>query len=694
PSTRNRRSFGYWYFQGTSMAAPHVSGVAALLYAQGITSPDEIRNILQSTAEDLGAEGRDNTYGWGLVNAFEALQATVGESPIAEAGGPYSGDEGSLVTFDGSGSSDPDGTIDSYEWDFGDSATGTGANPTHTYIDNGIYTTTITVTDNMGMTDTDTASVTVSNVAPTAEAGGPYSGEEGAEITLAGNATDPGADTFTYAWDLDDNGAYETPGRTVADVWTSDGPYTVGLQVTDDDGGVGTDTATVNIADKDPLAAFSYSPASPEAESPIQFSDESTSHDSIISRSWAFGDGNTSPEQDPVHTYTSADTYTVTLTVGEGDGDSDTATQSIVVSAPNEPPVADAGSDQSANEGDTVAFDGSSSSDDGTIVSYEWDFDDGSSGAGETTSHVYADNGTYTVTLTVTDNNEATDTDAATVTIDNIAPTVNAGPDETVDEGDTVSFSGSFTDPGSADTHTIEWDFGDSSTASGTLTTTHVYADNGSYTVALTVTDDDGGATTDSAIITVNNVAPVAEAGGPYSGIEAAPITFTGSATDPGTADTLTYSWDFGDASPAQVGQTVSHTYSALGTYTVSLTVTDDDGGVGADTATVTVKTAGPTAHASIDMSKWGSWSWAYVATTVTLTEGDALGPALTGASVYGHWSGAYTGDVSGTTTSTGEVGFSAVFYSGGGGTVTFTVDRVVNDGEEYALSGETSSSI
>jgi serine protease len=85
PNTRRTNDFGYWFFQGTSMATPHVSGVAALLIANGnadadndgTTTPDEVRAVLQETAEDLGDPGWDETFGWGLVNAYAALQWTT-----------------------------------------------------------------------------------------------------------------------------------------------------------------------------------------------------------------------------------------------------------------------------------------------------------------------------------------------------------------------------------------------------------------------------------------------------------------------------------------------------------------------------------------------------------------------------------------------------------------------------------------
>lgn len=79
PNTKNTKDFSYWFFEGTSMAAPHVSGVAALIIAKGIAAtPGEVRNVLQETAEDLGVPGKDNTFGWGLIDAQAALSWTAG----------------------------------------------------------------------------------------------------------------------------------------------------------------------------------------------------------------------------------------------------------------------------------------------------------------------------------------------------------------------------------------------------------------------------------------------------------------------------------------------------------------------------------------------------------------------------------------------------------------------------------------
>ncbi|MFC1916442.1 PKD domain-containing protein, partial [Chloroflexota bacterium] len=126
-----------------------------------------------------------------------------------------------------------------------------------------------------------------------------------------------------------------------------------------------------------------------------------------------------------------------------------------------EPPIADANEPYSGYEGSAITFDGSSSSDpDGTIVAYDWDLDDDSlfdDATGEIASYTWGDDYAGNIGLKVTDNNGLSDTDTTTVTVSNVAPIVEAGADQTVTQGDMVSLSGSFTDPGLLDTHTIHW---------------------------------------------------------------------------------------------------------------------------------------------------------------------------------------------------------------------------------------------
>jgi PKD repeat protein len=293
-------------------------------------------------------------------------------------------------------------------------------------------------------------------------------------------------------------------------------------------------------------------------------------------------------------------TRTVTLRVTDYVGN--VGTDTLVVAVTNAPPVANAGPDKSSNEGSSVSFDGTGSSDvEGPIASYSWNFGDGSAAAsGATPSHVFRNNGVYTVTLTVTDSVGQIATDTAVVTVANVAPTANAGPAKSGNEGSAITLSGSATDPGLDDVLTYSWTFGDGGTGTG-ATPSHVYRNNGVYTATLTVTDGDGGSGSSTTQVTVANVPPTANAGPPKNGNEGSAISFTGSATDPGLDDVLTYSWDFGDGTPSANAASTSHVYAQNGVYTATLTARDGDGGVGSSTTQVTVANVAPTANAGGD---------------------------------------------------------------------------------------------
>ena len=165
---------------------------------------------------------------------------------------------------------------------------------------------------------------------------------------------------------------------------------------------------------------------------------------------------------------------------------------------------AQAGPDQSADEGQPVQFSGAASS---PPAASSWDFGDGSAvSGGLSASHAYQDNGVYTATLTVTSTSGLVASDTLVVSVGNVAPQAQAGPDQTVEAtpgGTLVSFSGGFSDPGALDTVSLSWDFGDGQTGSG-ATPSHTYAAPGVYIVTLTATDDDGGQSSDTLSVTIN----------------------------------------------------------------------------------------------------------------------------------------------------------------------------------------------
>jgi PKD repeat protein len=148
--------------------------------------------------------------------------------------------------------------------------------------------------------------------------------------------------------------------------------------------------------------------------------------------------------------------------------------------------------------------------------SFAWDFGDGTGATGTLTpTHSYADNGDFTVTLTVTDANGGVGTDWLVVTVDNAAPELGAFADQTLTAGETLTISGVLTDAGVLDTQTvvIEWEAGVTETlnlpaASSGFEASHLFATAGSYTVTVTVTDKDGGVAEQSFVVTVNPVEP------------------------------------------------------------------------------------------------------------------------------------------------------------------------------------------
>jgi len=243
-------------------------------------------------------------------------------------------------------------------------------------------------------------------------------------VTFDASASyDPDGNIVSYTWDFGDG----TPPVTENDPityhsYTSYGDYTVKLTVTDNSCLTDDETASIHVS-QHPVASFTFMPPDPLVHELVTFDASSSTPDggTIVSYTWDFGDGNITTTSNPIitHSYGTYGTFNVTLKVTDSEGKWDTTSQQITV---EKAPIADFWwTPYYPQRGETVTFDASTSTPDGgTIISYAWNFGDGTPIIVETdpiTTHVYASVGNYTVTLNVTDREGRWDMETRTITV-------------------------------------------------------------------------------------------------------------------------------------------------------------------------------------------------------------------------------------------------------------------------------------
>jgi PKD repeat protein len=480
----------------------------------------------------------------------------------------------------------------------------------HVYGDDGIYTVTIRVTNDQNLTDTDTCNVTVSNLDPIIEPCGPFTIDEGSQLDITAPFSDPGSDdlTFTCSW------------------------------------GDGTSDTVMTYYNDDPNPEPAYDPTVNEIKSP-----------------WGLCPFQVTDTMS--HTYGDDGVYNITLTLEDDDGG--TTTSMTTVTVYNVEPEIDSITAPPGSEGSLILF-SSTAADIGTDdLTFTWNWGDGTpqtttthynDGTGpdplpspwgtypftatDTQTHIYGDDGVYTITLTVEDDDEGVAVTTTDVVINNVAPTITLVIAPSGDEGSELTFSADVTDPGSDDLE-FSWNFEYGPIMTNTHyndgtgpdplkspwgtypfsasdTVSHTYGDNYGYTLELTVTDDDGGTTIYTTTVTIDNVAPsITQIAFPSSGDEGSPSSYQATSTDPGSDD-LIFTWEFElgttvtnsyyndgtgpDPYPSPGGtfqfsatDSVIHTYGDNGMYDITLTIEDDDGGITTYTTAMVVYNIAPT---------------------------------------------------------------------------------------------------
>jgi len=491
-------------------------------------------------------------------------------------------------------------------------ADGTGTHMSFVAADNGVYTVTVTVTDDDGGVGSDTVLVTALNANPVANAGDDQTVNEGSMVSLMGSFSDSGNDSYSILWHV-----VASNGQEVADghgvgfgfVAMDNGTYTVTYTVTDDDGGSGSDSMVVTVNNVAPTANAGDDQVVNEGSMVSLMGSFSDPGNDSYSLTWHVVASNGQVVEDGHGSglsFKALDNglYTVTYTVMDDDGG--VGTDVVLVTVNNVAPHVYVGYTYTINENTPVNLNGVFSDPGADTYTMNWHVVSSNGqvvadGSGTSFSFTPLDNGTYTVTYTVTDDDGGSGSDDAVYTVMNVAPTVVGSADKTVNEGTMVSLSATGSDVSPLDTLSYSWHVSASNgqvVADGSGTGfSFTPMDNGVYTVTVTVMDDDGGSSSDTILVTANNVAPRAAVAGDASAVRYQARAYTGGFVDPGAMDTQQVYWDFGDgtvinwhsASDANA-LNVTHAWATTGNFKVTMVVRDDDGGQTSAWQTVNIK--------------------------------------------------------------------------------------------------------
>ena len=459
--------------------------------------------------------------------------------------------------------------IVAYAWDFGDGGTSVIGNPSYAFSNPGSYTVTLEAIDQNGCRDSIQKVVNVLDVPSVDFIAEQTRGCAVANIQFRDLSSSVNT-KVSWLWDFGDGSTSTLPEPQ--HTYTTDGTYSVKLVVTDVNGCKDSLTRNNYIRLSHPSADFTFDQAivCPNEPIGVSFSDASTGDTTLIAWNWDFGDGSTSSQTNPSHSYSSPGNYSISLIITDVLGCRDTVSKPTAVQVRTAPTPSYTQTDTNNCTPLTINFFDTSTNGDAAIVTWHWDFGTGDSSLQQNPSYTWPTAGVYTVTLTTTDLNGCEASTSSTVEAYALPVANFLSPDTLGCSSHTASFIDLSTSPNNLVGWL--WDFGDGTTSTQ-ANPAHTYATDGNYSVSLTVTDQFGCSNTTVKNQYIRLTHPTAD------------FSFSNSLLCEGTATQFTdtsipdhpltsWLWDFGDGT-SSTDQNPSHIYSTQGVYTVSLTVTN-----------------------------------------------------------------------------------------------------------------------
>jgi PKD repeat protein len=601
-------------------SASFTYGPASPLSGQDISfsstsSDDGAITQLQWDFDDGGStEGADVNHTYGIPGVYtvqltvtddEGLSSTAQETVTVQNREPaadfhWSPDVPQVdeTVFFTSDARDPEDRILAERWDLDDDGAfddQTGSSASRSFSAGGTYTISLLVEDRDGGTATISRTVDVidpPNETPNANfTFSPSSPQVLDTVTFDSTSTDSDGSISTMEWDFDNDGLYDdATGDKPTQTFFLAGTYSIGLLVTDNEGG--TDTVAKNVTvstvpNDPPVAAFHFAPSSPKTNEQITFTSDATDDGSVALEEWDFTDDGTidASGTSVQYAYAVPKTYTVRLRVTDDKGVSRETTNPVTV--PNQAPVADFSFAPTApQKGETVNFSSLATDPDGRIQSLTWDLNGDNQftdATGTTAEKAFDTSGSHTVRLKILDQDGGSDTATKTITVSSRPPVASfdIAPASPL-TGEIVTFTSTSTDPDGVISD-IAWDTdNDGAFDDGTdVQAERSYTTASTRTVRLRVRDDDNNMEISSRQFEVRprpNVPPRAAIDAPTAAVKGQQVTFDSVSTDSDGTITKT-EWDLdANGSIDFTGDPYKRTFPNTGVFSVRVKVTDNSG--------------------------------------------------------------------------------------------------------------------